>query len=254
MSQSITSDGGKSTSTSTTASTTGLLDEAIALETIKMTSKALGAGKWSLAVAGSFLFIISVDGAKKMFVKLTDSIIHYICNMTAQDWAQVGSTVLAPVRLVGRGVMLQYRLLTNRRGRNALEGVDGSKKEPLQIDVYHQSFTLQVPENVWKAIWNLPNVTYTHTIHKVQQQLSGSLQEEIWTDTMIHTNDFVLLINSTLQHTFVVSSSSSGSGQSKKLVTSKIISLPDESGLQETPEMIKQVSSAPDKYFQSAFR
>ena len=240
-----------STSSSNVSSTTTIsskLDEAIALETLKMTSGALGAGKWTWAVAGSILFIVSIDGAKKMFVKMTDSIINYLCNMSSQDWANVGYTALAPVRFVGRGVMLPYRLLLNRKHQNACKNVDNEST----VDVYHQSFSLQIPDNVWKAIWNLPNVCYTHMIQKVQQQLSSSLQEEVWTDIMIHTDDFVLVIKSTLQHTFVISSAVSGA--TKKLIATKIISLHDESGLKESPEIVKQVLSTPEQRFQSIIR
>lgn len=150
------------TTPATTAQVVNDIDKAIALETVKLTSEALGAGKWTWAVVGSLVFIVSVDGAKKMIVKLADSAIDYVCKMSANDWKQVGSSILSPFKLVGRGITLPYRMYMRKYN------ITVDKKE-IKVPCFQQTFDLDINGQVWQAIWNLPNLCYDHTIPKVQQ-------------------------------------------------------------------------------------
>jgi len=226
-----------SSSSSSSSSTTKYIDDAIAIETIKLTSNALQGGTWTWAIAGSILFIISIDGAKKMFVKLADKAIDTICGMTASDWQAVGCTVLAPVRAVGRGIALPFRYAIGkfRPSRSAIR-----EDEQTNVGCFEQVFDIEMDAKAWKSIWNHPQLTYQTKIIKV----NSVSQFEEWTNIMLRTEEFVMEIQTPMLMEFTAQSSA------KKLVDVKVGSLQDAG---ETLEVIEAVSKLSPDYFASAF-
>ena len=231
-------DSSKSSSNSSSDSSSSYLSDAIALETVKLTTTALQGGTWTWAIAGSLLFIISIDGAKKMFVKLADKSIDYICSMAASDWQAFGSTLLAPVRLVGKGVMLPYRFISKKFHKPQVKSL-------VKAPMFEQTFTLDLDTKIWKAVWNYPNICYDQTILKVCR-LNGSLvQHEQWSDVTFVTEQFVLQVISPLIMMFTTD-------QPKKLVDVKVGG-DDVVAHVETQELLKEVQSMNDSYFASSF-
>ena len=234
------------TSTTTTnvssSSSSTYIDDAIAIETIKLTSNALQGGKWTWAIAGSILFIISIDGAKKMFVKLADKTIDTICGMSASDWQAVGSTVLAPVRFVGRGIALPFRYAMGKfrpSQRSLLK-----EEEQTNVGCFEQVFDIEMDAKAWKSIWKHPQLSYQTKILKV----NSASQFEEWSSIMLRTDQFVMEIQTPMLMEFTAAHSEQSTA--KKLLDVKIGSLQDAG---ETVEVIAAVVKLSHDCFISAF-
>jgi hypothetical protein len=158
-------------------SPTAFLDQAIALETVKILSKALSADsgtRLSVGVVSTIVLIISIDGLKRVVVSLIDRGMQYLSTV---QWKDVKTGVKSAVSTVGNLFTRRKFSTSHLTFRNKFE-IDGN-----------QSF--------WRSLFNSPHFHYRYDVMTLKY-LDNSLlveQTEQVEDAYIETTDFLATFN-----------------------------------------------------------
>ena len=178
------------------------LDQAIALETLKLMEKTLGGGKWTWAVAGTVFFILSIDGVKRVIFNIVDKSITYLCNMSMEDWSNVGSAVVTPIKLVGRGVSLPFRYIHRKI----------SPEKKIEHPTPPVMYPLDCSEELWKMLYTRPEFSFDTSVVSIKHIGNGSeiQQVERWSNMRLSTESFTVYFEGNLDITFTIKSSTSG--------------------------------------------
>ncbi len=196
------------------------LDQAIALETLKLMEKTLGGGKWTWAVAGTVFFILSIDGVKRVIFNIVDKSITYLCNMTMEDWSKVGSAIVTPVKLVSKGISLPFRYAYRKI----------SPEKECIVPTPPMMYPLDCSEELWKMLYIRPEFSFDTNVVSIKHIGNGSelQQTERWSNMRISTPDFHAYFEGNIDVTFQVKSSTTGQPV-KLFANSKSSSVQDES-------------------------
>ena len=179
------------------------LDQAIALETLKIMDKTINNGRWTWAVVGTVFFILSLDGMKRVIINLVDKSITYLCNMTGEQWSNVGSTIISPVKLIGKGISLPFRYTYKKFNPEV------KVKEPIP----YQTYPLECSESLWKMLHLRPEFSFDSEIMSIKYVGNGNEMEqtEKWRNMKIETSSFIVYFEGNINIKFTIKSTTSGS-------------------------------------------
>jgi hypothetical protein len=181
-------------STNTTPSQ--FLDQAIALETLKLMDKTINNGKWTWAVVGTVFFILSLDGVKRVIINLVDKSITYLCNMTGDQWSNLGSTIIYPVKMVGKGISLPFRYAYKKINPE------------IKVNEYipPKTYPLDCNEGLWKMLYTRPEFSFDTEIISIKHIGSEIQQTERWRDMKIISQDFSVYFEGNIDVIFTIKS------------------------------------------------
>ncbi len=179
------------------------LDQAIAIETLKLMDKTLSNGKWSFAVVGTVFFILSLDGVKRVIINLVDKSITYLCNMTGEQWANVGSAIISPVKIVGKGVTLPFKYAYQKF----------NPQPKLVKPTLPQTYPLEYTDSLFKLLYERQEFSFDSSIVNIKHIGNGSeiQQTERWRNMRINTQNFNVYFEGNLDIVFTIKSTTSGS-------------------------------------------
>jgi ATP-dependent 26S proteasome regulatory subunit len=188
------------------------LDQAIALETLKLMDKTLNNGRWTWAVVGTVFFIISLDGVKRIIINLIDKSINYLCNMTGEQWTKVGSTVVYPAKLAYRGITYPYHFIHRKLNKNLLSINEN------EVQYMPKMYPLVCNESMWKLLYtNLASSTegdtFTYSSEIIEINNEGNCtvvkQRERWSNMRVTTSEFTVQFVGTVEVVFHIIQTSS---------------------------------------------
>ena len=202
------------------------LDQAIAIETLKLMDKTLQGGKWTWAVCGTVFFILSIDGVKRVIFNVIDKTITYLCNMSGEQWSNVGSTIIYPVKLACKGASLPFRYVYRKV----------KPKVKPQEYIPPKSYPLDFNEGLWKMLYTRPEFSFDTEIISMKHVGSEIQQTERWRDMKITSADFSVYFEGNIDIIFTIKPTTTG--KTLKLFTSSSSSTEKYESLFEYDESI----------------
>ena len=188
-------------------STTQYFDQALQLETLKMMHNAISPGKMTLAVAGTIAFLFSIDGFKRLMIKSIDKSFDYLCNMSSENWYNVGCTLLKPVKMVGSAITYPYRFLVK-----PIQQIDFVEEQQEQFKPFASNISF------WNIVLDHMHVDYSSDILSLNQVGNGNeiLQVEKWMNVQLKYKDFTVYVRDNVELEFIIKEELNGQ-TSKKL-------------------------------------
>jgi Cdc6-like AAA superfamily ATPase len=193
------------------------LDQAIALNTVTLMQQTLQTKEWKL-IAGTFVFLVSIDGMRKLVTTMVSKGITKMCEMSVDDWSTLFSNcatgclslATAPARIAYSGVCIPYRYAHKKLYPPVLKEADENDTRGTSFDT--KTLELSCSTGMIKILSESSNLVYRSSITNVQYVGNGTeiIQTEQWSDMIFTHPEYRIVFVTPVEMVYSVKTSSSG--------------------------------------------